>query len=662
MKLITPELLNRFWKNGVKPIKDDVSTIKTELEEKLDIKGDASDVTNTFSQASTRTNLATKEKLSTSLGKIMKWFADLKAVAFSGSAADITQSATHRFVSDAEKAAWNGKQDTKNTAGSTDSSSKLFLVGATSQGANPQTYSHDTVYAGTDGHVYSNGKQSVNLSDPQALTGKTYNGYTLTDACAKGISDSSAAAAIGTGTNLVTERDVYHGLPKLNDAHTYTSSSSYYAPTDAGSSGQLLKSSGTAPIWGSLTASEVKGALGYTAADAADMAEINTNLSKKAPTNHASTGTTYGLGSASMYGHAMASSAAPIVAGTAAVGIDNGKYAREGHVHPAQTTVSGNAGTATKLATARALTIGSTAKTFDGSGNVSWTLGEIGAAASSHTHSYLPLSGGTMSGNIAMGSKNITGANTVYCGTLYSTGNFTLKDSNGTDRLRFSGAATYLNSRLDKSGSNYIYLGSCTASNTYEVGLTNGYFRSSADNKVYLGTSSLRWKTIYSTSSTISTSDKNKKKNITPISDKYEALFMKIEPSIYEFRNDEAMDDNLHDRKHIGAISQDIEEALDEVGLTAMDFGGFCKDIKYEYDQDENGVNIEDTKRPKLNENGEPVYDYSLRYEEFIMLNTHMIQTTLKRINELEKENSSKEVKIAELEERLINLEKLVSA
>ena len=37
-------------------------------------------------------------------------------------------------------------QDTKNTAGSTDSSSKLYLIGATSQADNPQTYSDDEVY------------------------------------------------------------------------------------------------------------------------------------------------------------------------------------------------------------------------------------------------------------------------------------------------------------------------------------------------------------------------------------------------------------------------------------------------------------------------------------------------------------------------------------
>ncbi len=47
--------------------------------------------------------------------------------------------------------------DTKNTAGSTDTSSKIFLIGATSQAANPQTYSHDTAYVGTDGCLYSGG-------------------------------------------------------------------------------------------------------------------------------------------------------------------------------------------------------------------------------------------------------------------------------------------------------------------------------------------------------------------------------------------------------------------------------------------------------------------------------------------------------------------------
>ena len=49
----------------------------------------------------------------------------------------------------------NPDNDTKNTAGATDTSSKIFLVGATSQDANPQTYTQDTAYVNTDGALYS---------------------------------------------------------------------------------------------------------------------------------------------------------------------------------------------------------------------------------------------------------------------------------------------------------------------------------------------------------------------------------------------------------------------------------------------------------------------------------------------------------------------------
>lgn len=123
--------------------------------------------------------------------------------------------------------------------------------------------------------LLSNGIEVVNLSDVQALTNKTYNGlaltkqttgftiaggttsktltvnesYTLGAACAKGYTDSSSASAISTGTNLVTERDVYYGLPTINGAHNYTSGTTIYAPTGAGTSGQILKSTAGTPEW-----------------------------------------------------------------------------------------------------------------------------------------------------------------------------------------------------------------------------------------------------------------------------------------------------------------------------------------------------------------------------------------------------------------------------
>ena len=56
---------------------------------------------------------------------------------------------------------------------------------------------------------------------------------------------------------------------------------------------------------------------------------------------------------------------APKANGTAAIG-KSSRIAREDHVHPLQTTVSGNAGTATKLQTARSIN----GTLFDGSGNI----------------------------------------------------------------------------------------------------------------------------------------------------------------------------------------------------------------------------------------------------------------------------------------------------
>ena len=68
--------------------------------------------------------------------------------------------------------------------------------------------------------------------------------------------------------------------------------------------------------------------------------------------------------------------------------------------------LTGNADTATKLATARKLTIGSTGKDFDGTGALSWTLAEIGAAAASHNHSASEITSGTLA--IARGGTGIT--------------------------------------------------------------------------------------------------------------------------------------------------------------------------------------------------------------------------------------------------------------
>ena len=56
--------------------------------------GNGSNVTTAFTQASTRANIDTGEKLSVLFGKIAKWFADLKTVAFTGSYNDLSNKPT----------------------------------------------------------------------------------------------------------------------------------------------------------------------------------------------------------------------------------------------------------------------------------------------------------------------------------------------------------------------------------------------------------------------------------------------------------------------------------------------------------------------------------------------------------------------------------------
>ena len=61
--------------------------VYTSLADKLDKTGDGSNVTSAFTAASSRTNIATGEKLSVLFGKIAKWFSDLGSLAFKSTVA-----------------------------------------------------------------------------------------------------------------------------------------------------------------------------------------------------------------------------------------------------------------------------------------------------------------------------------------------------------------------------------------------------------------------------------------------------------------------------------------------------------------------------------------------------------------------------------------------
>lgn len=208
----------------------------------------------------------------------------------------------------------------------------------------------------------------------------------------------------------------------------------------------------------------------------------------------------------------------------------------------------------------------------------------------------------------------------------------------GMDWSRVLHVSTHLKTPNVRATGNYgIHIG--VANNPelawlYQAGgSTSGskWFSPKTDAGLLLGASNYRWGQIYSTNSTISASDRDQKKDFAEFDKRYEELFAKLKPQLFKFKN------GTSDRKHSGFISQDVETAMLEVGLTGKDFAGFCKDVKQTQageDKETGEVFFEDV----CDENGAPVYSYSLRYEEFIALNTYMIQKQQSEIEALRNE------------------------
>ena len=146
-----------------------------------------------------------------------------------------------------------------------------------------------------------------------------------------------------------------------------------------------------------------------------------------------------------------------------------------------------------------------------------------------------------------------------------------------------------------------------------------------------IGTGSHRWGQIYSSSSSISTSDRTLKNNIQS-SDLGLEFIKKLNPVSYKFN------DGTSGRTHYGLISQDVETVLTSLGKTGVDFGGFCKDknTRVETIPDENGEMID----VKIEEEGDT---YSLRYEEFI-------GPLIKAIQDLADENVALRARVTKLE------------
>ena len=243
---------------------------------------------------------------------------------------------------------------------------------------------------------------------------------------------------------------------------------------------------------------------------------------------------------------------------------------------------------------------------------------------------YLPLSGGTLTGSLDIASgKYIHGTHT----------NGTILDILGLNK------------------NNNCHVGNNTTPTFlhgagYQLDISGAFICPNVSNQMSCGTKNKLWTTVFSKTGAINTSDRTKKHNIIDLTEAYEQLFLKLKPKSFIF--------NDGDRVHIGAISQDVEDAMHELGMSAEEFAGFCKDIRYDYrEYNDDGTPVESSKIPCKDEDGNIIYDYALRYQEFIFLTVYMVQKLWNRVEILEKENAEMRDQIKSMQQDIAELKKI---
>lgn len=93
--------------------------------------------------------------------------------------------------------------------------------------------------------------KKASLDGNEALTNKTYNGYTLGDACARSVADVTEPTFFpNNNVKLATLRRIYYGMPTFNGTRQYNSNTNLYCPNSVGTNGYVLVSNGNgAPSW-----------------------------------------------------------------------------------------------------------------------------------------------------------------------------------------------------------------------------------------------------------------------------------------------------------------------------------------------------------------------------------------------------------------------------
>ncbi len=634
---------------------------------KLDKTGDASNVTSDIQSATIRTNLTTGEKLAVSLGKIKKYLSDLKTVAFTGSYADLTEKPTSMTANGGNADTVNNHTvdtDVPEDAKFTDTVYDTFVKSGTEAKVglvpSPPTTAGTTKYlredgtwavpsssipddtvTGIKGNVeteYRTGKVNLTSENIGALP---ISGGKLTGQLQVGEKVKLYTSSEGGNIQIISPDDI--GLRWELDAFKgdlrficFNNDGTVKKICQLTKDGTLIANNATQSAAGLMSPKDkekldnLSNAItigGDTASNIVSFTASTARENLKSGESHAT-----------LFGKIVKwFSDLKEVAFTGKIPWSDvtGKpstYAPSSHTHDEryytesevnsiysgimQNLISGDENVTTKLSKNIA--------------NGDATLDNRITAVANALKGYLPLSGGTLTGSLDIESgKYIHGTHT----------NGTILDILGLNK------------------NNNCHVGNNTTPTFlhgagYQLDISGAFICPNVSNQMSCGTKNKLWTTVFSKTGAINTSDRTKKHDIKDLTEVYEKLFLKLQPKSFVFNNG--------DRVHIGAISQDVEDAMQELGIVAEEFAGFCKDIRYEYTayNEEDGTPVESSKIPCKDEDGNIIYDYALRYQEFIFLTIHMVQKLWNRVEILEKENAEMRDQIKSIQQDITELKK----
>lgn len=255
---------------------------------------------------------------------------------------------------------------------------------------------------------------------------------------------------------------------------------------------------------------------------------------------------------------------------------------------------------------------------------------------SANTSGLLTTSGGfTAAGSLRSGGGNqYTSVTSSWIGFYRSSDAARVGwiGADGTNNMHFYAERGYIMLAVDTSGSGQIRL-------TDRDDQYGAFFSPVINGYICLGNSNNRFFGVYLSHSPNVSSDKRIKNNIIPISkglksreNIFEQLFDLLKPVSFSLSNDKS------NKTHIGFVAQDVSNALSSLGVKEDNF----ELIDHMFFTDE--------------ETGEEKDEYGLRYEEFIALNTHMIQKANTTIQSQQKEIDDLKKQAQDLQELVFTL------